>query len=247
VDAALTAAAPGGGGIEVAASASVPVLGTSADAAAGVDPAGDGATLSVGAQTPVGPVSTGAEVGIDPPVSLPDVGIEPPALPPGAGIELPPIAPRVPAASPPRRPAAPSPGEPGSGPPPTPGDRLAPAPLPSSGSAPGVGLRSQADRRKRTLPGPPARPAGRASTAVASSGPGAPPASSVPAASVQNRPSVGERVLRAVATAQPALAAIVGLLVAFGVYLGVQRRLDEGPELAWAGDRHPPDDEEIIF
>jgi hypothetical protein len=54
-------------------------------------------------------------------------------------------------------------------------------------------------------------------------------------------------VLRAVAASEPALTAIFALLAAFGVYLGVQRRLDGGPRLASVGDRHPPDDEKITF
>lgn len=40
---------------------------------------------------------------------------------------------------------------------------------------------------------------------------------------------------------------LLGLLLAFGAYLAVQRRLDDGERLGYTGGGRPPDDEKISF
>lgn len=233
-------------GIAAAAAVAVPVVPVQVEAGVEVtaDPAATDATVSLGASGSVGPVSTSADaevgVGLSPP-ALPAVpSPELPALPgvPSPELSPPPLpVPTVPAAATTR----PDPKEPGMVPAPI------AVPVPAEQPAPARG-----PRRARTSG--PLRDAGPATGSPAARGPLEVPSRATivttPPLGSDDRgtgSSTGERIRRVLAAAQPALGVLAGLLLVFGAYLAVQRRLDGGDRLAWVGDGRAPDDEKISF
>jgi hypothetical protein len=207
------------------------------------DPAASGATVSLEAGGAVGPVSTaaGAEVGL---------GFSPPALPPVPSPELPPLLPLVPTTVPPTVTTRPVPREPVMAPAPiaTPAPAERPAPEREPRRARASGPRRDAGTGRpaaRRLLEPPSLPNIGTTPPL---GAAALPTTASTTDDGGTGSSTRERILRAVsAAARPALGVLIGLLLAFGAYLAVQRRLDGGDRLACAGGGRPPDDEKISF